>query len=223
MKKYLFTAMVMCLSLISCQKDYSVTDGTTPTPGSGGNNGGNTSACNTYQPSTTGTTWTYENNGVTDILTITAPDTTIDGKVFKRISSTIGFASFLREDNGNLYQYADLGFSGQVLLNPLRASANIGDKWTDIFVLNGVKETVEHSMLEKQISLQIDGLQFKDVIHTRYQTRFDFPPIYNNELVGSTDVWYGKCVGVLQTKTVSIMAGVVSDTITSKIKSYTIK
>ena len=223
MKKYIIPFMFCSLLFLSCQKEFVITDGITPTTGGGGINGGTTTGCNTYFPTTLGTTWTYNNGGVTDVATIVSPDTLINGKVFKRVISTYTGSSFLREENGNVYEYMDLGLTGKIMINSLRASANIGDKWGDTLILNGIKEIIGHEMLEKNIKLQIDGVQFSDVIHTRYKTKFDYPPIYNNEVIASTDVWFGKCVGVLQTKTVSIMGGIASDTLVSKIKSYTIK
>lgn len=221
MKKYIFI-IFSTLLFYGCQKEFTLTDGITPTPG-GGSGGDTTTGCNTYFPTTTGNTWTYNQYGHDNIITIVSPDTSIGGKVFKRFASTSTASGFMREENGNVYEYAGLGATGSILMNPLRESANIGAKWEDNLVLNGIQEIIEHEMLEKKVSFQVDTLHFSDVIHTRYRTRFNSPPLFNNEVVGSTDVWYAKCVGVIQTKTVSLMGGIVSDTIVSKIKSYSIK
>lgn len=221
MKKYL-AAILSVLIFYSCQKEFTLTDGIDPTPPPGSGGGTNT-GCNTYFPTTTGSTWTFDQNGKEDIITIVLPDTTINGNVFKRITSTSSVPAFMREENGNVYEYAGLGATGNILINPLRTSADIGATWGDTLVLNGIQETIQHQMLEKNISLQVDTFHFSDVIHTRYRTTFNSPPIFNNEVVASTDVWYGKCVGVVQTKTVSLLGGVVSDTIVGKIKSYSIK
>jgi hypothetical protein len=215
MKKYL-PVLISALILFSCQKEFTITDGTTPTAPGGGTSAG----CNTYMPLTLGTTWTYDYAGNTDIVTVVAPDTVINGKTFKRTKSTYSNTTFLREENGNVYEFAPIN-GEQILLNILRANANVGDKWKDTVSISGLTEIFEHQMIEKNVSLQVDNLSFKDVIHMRFKVTLITP--FSTDEIQTTDTWIGKCVGALQSKTVSYFGGASSDTIVNKLKSYTIK
>jgi hypothetical protein len=153
-------------------------------------------------------------------VTVISPDTTINGKTFKRTKATYSNVTFLREENGNVYEFAS--FNGeQILLNILRANANVGDKWKDTVSMNGLTEIYEHQMVEKNVSIQVDNLSFKDVIHMRFIVTLVTP--FGSDEIQSTDTWMAKCVGAVQSKTVSKFGGVSSDTIVNKLKSYTIK
>lgn len=215
MNKYLL-AILCTLILFSCQKEFTITDGTTPTvPG-----GGTSSGCNTYMPLTLGTTWTYDYAGNTDIVTVISPDTVINGKTFKRTKATYSNTTFLREENGNIYEFAPIN-GEQILLNILRANANVGDKWKDTVSINGLIEIFEHQVIEKNVSFKVDNLSFKDVIHMRFKVTLVTP--FGSDEIQTTDTWIAKCVGALQSKTVSHFGGVSSDTLVNKLKAYTIK
>ncbi len=215
MNRYLLSVLCTFL-LFSCQKEFTITDGTTPTaPG-----GGTSTGCNTYMPLTLGTTWTYDYAGNTDIITVISPDTVINGKTFKRTKATYSNTTFLREENGNVFEFAPIN-GEHILLNILRANANVGDKWKDTVSIGGLTEIFEHQMIEKNVSLKVNNLSFKDVIHMRFKVTVVTPS--GGEQIQSTDTWIGKCVGALQSKTVSYVGGAASDTLVNKLKAYTIK
>lgn len=221
MKRTFLPIILLILISIGCQKEFSLTDGTTggqDTTGTGG------TMCTTYFPTTQGTFWTYSNTNTADnTLTVVAPDTMINGKAFKRVISNRTQDAFISDDNGYIYQYADLGAYGRVMMNLLRVNAAIGETWKDSSIVNGVTEIFEYEMLEKNITMQISNGSFSNVIHSQFKVMLDSSPYFNNEVVQITNIWFGKCIGPLQIKTVTISMGVTSDTLTSQLKSYQVR
>ena len=217
---------ISILFLVSCQKEVSFDTnggGTTPPSSSG--------TCNTYFPLSTGNTWTYDmGNGTTEVNTVVAPDSIIGGQTYKRIIETIsGTATtvFFRDDNnGNIYGYADLGMAGvatgKVLINPIRSNASVGDTWKDSLIINGITEILQYTLIEKNINYQVDTFHFTNVQHVRYTSKINYPPVFNDQQVGLTDVWYAKCIGGIETINQSFFGGVSVSTTDQKIKSYTI-
>lgn len=216
MKHYFIPIILSCFILTGCQKEVTF------------DTGGTSTSCDTYFPLTTGSTWTYDANGAAQVNTVVTPDTVIQGKNFKRITELISGITntvFFREESGNVYGFIDLGglASGKILINPIRSSAAVGDKWRDTIIINGIKEKFEYEMLEKNINYQVDTFHFTNVLHIQYKVRLDYPPLLNDELIQITDVWVAKCVGGVETKNQVFLMGVVVNTTDQKIKSYTIR
>ena len=208
---------------VGCQKEFNPPDGVIP-PSGGGDTIDPPGNCNTYFPTTLGTFWHYSNTGGPDnVITVVGPDTLISGNTFHKLNSTQSGTGFIRDNNGDIYQYANLGALGTVMINPLRTNAAIGATWKDSSIVNGIEEIFEYKMLEKNISYQFSNATFSNVIHTQYTVMLNSPPNFNNEVVQITHVWFGKCAGPLQIKTVPVFSGVPSDTLTTTLKSYQVK
>lgn len=223
MKQNLILIAVSFL-LFGCQKEF--TNDTPIIPG--GTGAPPTGTCESYFPLTTGSTWTYDLTGDIQVNTVTTPDTVIEGNTFKRIAQNIsGEVSngFYREENGNIYAFLDLSrvsnVHSNVLINQLRSRAGIGDKWHDTIVINNVTERLEYEMMEKDISHQVDTLYFNNVLHVQYSVRLDRSPIITDQLVQITDVWYAKCVGVIETENQLLLSSTLIGS-PDKLKSYTI-
>jgi hypothetical protein len=216
--------LIFCFLLLSCQKEF-----TFDTPAIGGSmNPVPTNSCESYFPLTTGNTWTYELPGGTQINTVTTPDTIIAGNTFKRITQNISgdvSNSFYREENGNVYAFLDLSrvstVSNEVFINPLRSTVGVGDKWHDTIIVNESTERLEYEMVEKNISYQVDTFHFDNVLHVQYTVRLDRSPILTDQLVQVTDVWYAKCVGVVETKNQLLQSSTIVGS-PNKLKSYSI-
>ena len=223
MKQHLIFSAISFF-LLSCQKEFTID---TPT-GIGNVSMTPADSCDTYFPLTTGSTWTYELPGDTQVNTVITPDTVIAGNTFKRINQNISGAvsnSFCREENGNIYAFLDLSRTSvidMVFINPLRSGAGIGDKWHDTIVINNSTERLEYEMVEKNISYQVDTLHFNSVLHVQYTVRLDQSPILTDELVQITDVWYAKCVGVVETKNQLLTSSTIVGS-PNKLKSYSIR
>ena len=150
-------------------------------------------------------------------ITVGNSDSTIDGNIFHKLTSDLNGTSYAREVDGNFYEYSNLGGMGNIIINPLRKNESFGATWGDTLTVNGVEEIFQHQMLEKNISYQIGTDIYPNVIHTRYSVS-----IYG-DLVQTTDSWFGKCIGPLETKTVTMFGGIISDTASIQLKSYTIR
>ena len=209
--------------LLSCQKAFTI-----DTPVIGNVAVMPTNSCESYFPLTTGSTWTYELTGDTEVNTVIAPDTVIEGNTFKRIAQNIsGDVSngFYREENGNVYAFLDLSrvsnVHSNVLINQLRSGAGTGDKWHDTIVINNTTERLEYQMLQKNINYRVDTLNFNNVLHIQFSVRLDRSPILTDQLVQVTDVWYAKCVGVVETKNQLLVSSTLIGA-PNKLKSYSI-
>ncbi len=214
------------LFLLSCQKEFTPGE----LSGSGNNNGGTPStACDTYFPITTGSTWTYDIDGSPQINTIITPDTLIQGKVFKRLAQkTSGsiVSSFFTEDKGNVFAFMDLGTNGiangKVLLNLLRSNAAAGDQWIDTIVINGFTEKFEFTMVERNITHQVGALKFTNVHHVQYKVKIDSPPFFNDEVIQTTDAYFAKCVGPIESASQFSFSGI-NSTSSTLLKTYSVK
>lgn len=197
----------------------------------GNNNGADTTAnaCESYFPLTSGSTWMYQQPGGTQVDTVITPDTIIQGKTFKRVREDIAGISkdnFYREENGNIYAFIDfsttVAATSQALVNPLRSNAPAGARWRDTIVLNASIARFEYEMIEKNVGHQVDSLYFTHVQHVQYKVRLDLPPVFADELVQITDVWYANCIGLIETKSQLLTSSLIVGS-PNKIKSYSIK
>ncbi|MGH2645994.1 MAG: hypothetical protein ACRDE8_00440, partial [Ginsengibacter sp.] len=122
MKKIISPLILSALVLFSCEKEYSL-EGLTPPIGQGT---GIVTNCNDYFPLTTGNLWQYSSQTVVYTVTVANTDTTINGDIFHKLTSDINGTSYAREDDGNFYQYTNLGGMGDIIINPLRTNAYVG-------------------------------------------------------------------------------------------------
>jgi len=212
--------------LLSCQKEFTIDTSSTIVDSTGDPK---TDTCDTYFPLTTGSTWTYEQPGGIQINTVITPDTVIRGNIFKRVSQVLSgdvTNSFFREENGNVYAYMNLSTNGsangEVIVNPIRSKVAVGARWSDTIVINNSTERLEYEMMEKNITRGVDTFYFTNVLHVQYTVRIDLPPVITDELVQITDVWYAKCVGVIETKSQLLTQSIIVGS-PNRIKSYLIR
>ncbi len=219
MKIFIPAAIMVCIfALSSCQKELTFVNSSPSSSGS-------TGSCNTYFPMTVGNTWTYDLSGTPQVLNIVSPDSVIMGKTYFRVTETSAGAtstSFYREESGILTSYTDYHGS-PIQLTLLKTDAAVGDKWTDNIVVPTASERIEYQMMEKNISYAVDAVNYTNVIHTQYQVRADLPGVYTNELIQITDVWWAKCIGIIDIKTQSLFGGTVLGSFEQKLKTYTLK
>lgn len=221
---HFFIAVSLATSVffVSCQKEFTLTEGIEPTTID--SNSQQPGICNTYMPINTGNSWSYEGSMVgPQTIKVGSTDSTINGKVFKRISITDQDDNFWRVENGNFYQFGKIVGFENILINPLREDLSAGDTWKDSVNVNGLLEVFEYQVKEKNISLKVNDFEFRDVIRVHHSITVvmpaPFPPVKSVE----QDVWYAKCVGIVQNHVILYNLGAVLDEYTEKITAYTIK
>jgi hypothetical protein len=225
MKNYLLFRILVPVFLLlftaSCQKEFTLTDGIEPTTLDSNQTGG---GCNTYLPLTTGSTWSFEGNPAGPVtITITSPDSVINGKTYKRASTSNQQDLFWLVENGNFYQFGVVPNAGSVLLNPLRANAAINDTWADTTIITGMMQVSTYQMLEKNAQLKVNSYNFNDVVKVQRIVTMDMPPFFTNEKVLVQTVWFAKCIGMVQSSATAYNMGVETTSYTEKITSYSIK
>lgn len=154
----LLTLAVLMATLIACDKE--------------NNGGGGTPS--TYQPTTTGSTWTYRNDnqltGISTLYTVTATskDTTALGQIFRVFSNGSG-SEYYRQSGTDYYQYGRLEGLGNPLEFPfLKSSAAVGANWNIPIPISvsGVNITVDakFSITQKGITHTVNGKAYNNVI-----------------------------------------------------------
>jgi hypothetical protein len=218
-----FTALV----LTSCQKELDFNKPLSPAASG-------KCASGTYMPLTTGTNWSYVIGSSTQASTVTIlpGDTTINGFAWKRalqqgVAGQPDVMGYIRETNGNVYDFVNLPAagvaSGYVQRTLLKPNEPVGGSWSDTAVINGITEIFKNEIVGKGLTMQIDSLRFSNVIHVRQTVSFDFPPIFNNEVIMKADYYFAQCVGPIKSVANMMLLGQVVNTVEQKIKSYVIK
>ncbi len=112
--------------------------------------------------------------------------------------------------------------TGYVNRNPLRASAAVGDQWSDTSIVNGITEIFKYEIKAKNISVPVDAKTFTNVIHVHIKVYLDMP-LLGNSLVQTTDIYYAKCIGPVKSSSQFFLFGMPVGSSDSKIKSYNLK
>jgi hypothetical protein len=189
MKKTLISAFALISLFTSCEKDFSEengenTDGITisnPTSGAAANA---CKACD-YYPTCTGTVYNYvdkrggmatsSTDGARSTTTLTyLSDTTIDGKVYRKVKNEADQVSFYNCTDGSMVQlYMNLNIqtlvtSPLVKVNPIRANDAVGSAWrTSTTASSTSTEVSDYTIEEKGLIKRIAGVTYNDVTHVR--------------------------------------------------------
>lgn len=182
-------SLVTVLTLVfftACQKD-------------AGDNPGNPDNSGTYLPLTKDTYWRYSNSGdvTTDTSTITilGIQNNFDGITYEAaLNETSSSADTIYYAVNNHNYYLRAGFEGNdVTVLMLNDSLPVNGQWSAPVTISGISATGTGKIVEKGISLTVNGKNYADVIHSNYSIDTQ---IFGTTLnVGSFDFYFAKNIG----------------------------
>lgn len=202
MKKVLLGLVVLTALATSCKKEKS----TEPNlPGSGADGGGN------YQPKSKNSYWKYKTTGS---LNYEATNTStgqartvngITGIVYTSTSTaqagTTEGVFGIKDHNYYMIQKGDLPNSGATFdlsFRYLNDTASIGYAWRhDAGQANGIQAIFEGRIVEKGITVTVEGKTFKDVIHSEVELLYNMPGMGEVSFT-IYDFYVAKNVGIVQ-------------------------
>lgn len=207
------------LLLCSCQKEIAIINenplDTTSLPSG-----------DSYIPLTTGTFWIYKDSatGGNDTATVLADERLQNNITFRKVSITGG-----TEDQYTYYGVLDHNYyiSGEengieltmLVLNDL---TEVGGTWVyDMGMINNIPARGTGTILEKGISLNVQGRNYEDVIHSRYIMAYNLLGTYVD--FAEYHFYFAKGVGVIKVHS-SISDGMGNDMVSSQeLVNYSVK
>jgi hypothetical protein len=220
MKRLLLLAAVAA-AMVSCQKEVSFDSST------GGGSGGGS---DTYQPVTKGSFWKYKDSaltGYTTLMTSTGQQKTIGTKTYYVFTSeTTGQAA----QEGYFYAAKPVyglrtdipGGLGTLDYVHLNDTASVGYTWTDnMGQINGLASRFTGTIMERNITKQVAGKDFTNVIHTRLILEYELP-FFGWTEVGVYQYYIAKNVGIIRIESDLGFSGATTRTVLDLI-DYSIK
>lgn len=222
MKKTLSLFVVALLIwLVGCKLDPPVFPNGTPKSDS-------------YQPVTKGTYWKYNGNisGVTltQTTTMTGATETFSGRLYYVGSTVMGGQSensyFYHGDGKYTMRSTTVASGITIEYTYLVDNMTVGQKWTapvsDSGTINGVPGQIVGEIKEVNISRQIAGTTFNNVVHTQMLFQYNFTGTM--ETVQVLDFYIAKGIGLIEMNTAAAgitgPSGLISSTTLS---GYSIK
>jgi hypothetical protein len=230
------SVLLLLVLFSSCYKydDGGLSSNNNTGSGSGGSGGGATSsvnckACN-YFPTCPGsrfliadTVGTTINANRKDTITF-IKDTTIDNKVFQKLSYSLGSNSYSYQNCTNGVSSTFVPDNANGAAGPtnskftrilLKANEPIGATWTDSAMMNGQKNMYISTILDKGISLTVNGNTYTNVIEVEVEVGVDIPLV--GFIPGTYQYFYfAKDIGIIYTYILDLTG-------TSKLQSYGLK
>lgn len=196
-----------------------------------------------YLPVTAGSTFTYHsviNTSATDYtLTATSGDSLVNGKSYTKFTGSDGETRYYRRVGVNYYQVSSLPtlpgspvFEDNYLNDslPVNATWNVQFQFTNPLGFPAQLTAVGiYKIIEKGISLPVNGTTYKDVIHVRltdvsgYAVLSD-PPLVTGVATG--DFYYSQGVGLVQGSLAvadNSSYGIAAYNKVESLKAYTVK
>ena len=212
MKKNLLYCFVIASLATGCSKEISVeTNGNGPGTGPGTGGGGTTPGQDTYMPVSKNSYWKYKLTGIfpgETTLTCTGTSRTVNGLsciVFTSTStSTPGTAEgFFAIKDHNYYTIQkgvspNTGAAFDINFLYLNDTASVGYNWNyKAGQGNGYTAYLDGTIMEKGITMTVEGKTYKDVIHTEIELQYDIPMV--GILTFATyDYYVAKNVGIIK-------------------------
>lgn len=197
----------------------------------GNNSPANTSTTATYQPTTTGSTWTYSNSSNT--LATSTITYTINGQtnVFNNISFYQAYSpgySIAFSHTDHIYYIVDqvLYYGALLQFQYLDDTAAVGATWTSAVYAVGTTNQVQTpsqitgKILEKGITLTVSGQTFKNVIHTEIDFQASSTNQNQNFLNYSRQYYVAQGVGIIETADINNQNQIIGG---SQLTGYNIK
>ncbi len=190
-----------------------------------------TATTETYLPLTTGTAWSYTNttNGVGDQskLTVLNRKRTFNGKSYTAVNTYKDRKNdtiYYNQTSHKYYIYTkeETGDADAVDLEILFLDDNlaVGKTWQQkAGSANGVKLKCYGKIMQKNISLKVNGTTYNNVIHSYVEVRK--PVTFFYIVVYKQDYYVAKGIGIIKNASRQILPA--GPTTTTNIDSYTIK
>lgn len=186
----LFLLSFIFTGLISCKKD--VSPNTPPT---------DTAAPGAYLPLTKDTYWRYSNTGFTNdtsVVTMLGITNVIDGITYEAALSETNSekdTAYYAVKGHDYYAAANVEghFISMLILND---SLNVNGTWTVDFITNTLPGRGNGKIIEKGISLTVNGNTYQNVIHTSYVLQFSFLNTYID--IAYYDFYFAKDIGIIR-------------------------
>ena len=225
MKKLFPILFALTVGFVACDKDDDDGGGGTPA---------------NYQPTSAGSTWTYEtttkpsNTKTSYTLTATAGDSAINGKTYKIFTNTAGSNDYYYNNGTEYYQFGGIaGITGNTELLYLKSNLAAGAGWSEtknvtIPGIGNASVIMNYTFVEKMANMTVEGATFNDVLHVKVELSSisvsGVPlPVASQDL----HFYYAPGVGRIKSQiklsiTPPIGSPIVADNETS-LKSYSIK
>jgi hypothetical protein len=193
-------AALSSIVLFSCQKELEdTTSGNGSGGGSGSGSGGGTVSSN-YLPLTANTFWKYKDSTTAAIQTNTVTNKTkvINGRTYTAVvNDKSPDSAFMTKDGANYYIYqsatAPSGGSATILMHFLNDTASVGYTWNyNAGNANGAAATIVGKIVERGITVVVEGKTYTNVIHTELKMTYDIM----GTLMPATDYHFYTAKGV---------------------------
>ena len=197
--------IVLSLFLFSCQQE--IEDITTNPPGGGGGGGGSTSG--NYQPLTNGSWWKFKDSASGALSTTTATNSTqsFNSILYTALTSTNGTqtsTAYMAAPSPNYYMRI-MGISPtsgapfDITFHYLNDTASVAYNWTyNAGQGNGFTALVKTTILEKNITMSIEGKTYTNVTRTRLDLSYDIMGTIMD--FGYYEFFASKGVGLVKTR-----------------------
>jgi hypothetical protein len=205
-KLHLLLLSALCVFMISCQQE--IDDVLTNPPGNGNNNNNNNNnntSGGLYQPLTAGTWWKYKDSASGNLTTNTATSVTktLNNINYRAITAGNGDTAYYGvKGPGYYFRAAGLSPSGlpfDLTFNYLNDTASVGYSWQyNAGQGNGFTAITNTKIIEKGITMTVEGKTYTDVIHTFLVLSYDMggtPSPY-----GEYDFFIAKIVGIIKSR-----------------------
>jgi hypothetical protein len=192
----------LSIVLFSCQQE--IDDILTNPPGNGNNNNNPTGGA--YQPLTSASWWKYKDSstGTQSTTTITAVSKTFNGIAYKAITSGNGDTAYQGVKGPNYYMRIagvspNTGAPYDLTLNYLNDTASVGYTWQhNAGQGNGFAAITYTTILEKGLTMTVEGKTYTNVIHTFIDFQYDIAG--SNMPYAEYEFYIAKDIGIIKTR-----------------------
>lgn len=222
MKKPILIALTAFLLLFSACSMKEVIDpvtgelnnGVKNTSGNTGTNSGDSSAvssANSYQPTSDGSTWVYDNKviggGTTQVtIKMTGGTTIFGGKTYYNASSTSpgqlpSNGYFYNDSNIYIVRSTSPAVPGLVInMQYLDTRLKVGETWsnpaTDNGSINGIPAKMVGTIMEIGVNKTVGDKTFNNVIHIQIDLQYDYGTGFQSAML--YDYYVAKGVGMIE-------------------------
>lgn len=212
MKRILLYCLVITSFVTSCGKEISIeTVGNGPGTGPGGGGGSPNTDQGTYQPFTENSFWKYRQTGAfaSDVtITSTGQQRTVNNilcGVFNSTSTltpgtTEVFFGIKDHDYYTVLETAspNTGAIIDISFLYLNDTAAVGYSWNHMAGTgNGFTAYTPGTVVEKGLTMTIEGKTYKDVVHTKIDLQYDLP-VWGLLTFATYDYYMAKNIGIVK-------------------------
>jgi len=182
-----------------------------------------------YSPLTVGSSWTYNytegtSPTTTFTSTVTDKDTAVNGKTYKVLSSSDDSGNrYLAKVDSNYYRFASFAGIGSFEELYLKDNRPVNSTWTNTvtFTIPGspipLSADLVYLVKEKGIAYDVNGKQYKDVIHISADINL------LGSSIGGGDFYYAQGIGLIENQIAVTAPGQSAYTTKQQLISYVIK